>query len=446
MDRTLLKKVDRWLAKHRQEIVEDLVGLVRIPSVSVPDENVPPFGQPCRDVLTYMFDLGRRHGYQTRNYDNYVGAITFSEGKEEVGIWSHLDVVPVPDPAEWDYPPFEGVIVEDRYIIARGVQDNKMTAIGVFHAMNCLRDLGVPMKHRYTLYMGTNEETGMEDVQYFRAHYPCPDLSLVPDAGFPVCCAQRGCLRLGVRIPFLHPVDIQHSNNPSVTPESITARLEDGALLTAEGASDFVYRPVHENNAVLKMLRLLQTRYPDEADAIGGQLSLVSSCDGSAIGLQYADELSGPLMMSATGLSCDDGQLEVSLYAILPVSCDPDALWKIATARAAAAGATLHRISLRPPCSFPMESPVVTRLTDVYNQVMQKDSQPYVMSGGNYAAYLPNAFAYGPGMPGRAFPPHIFRPGRGDYHQCDESDDIEHILNFMRVYAMAICELNDMII
>ena len=83
-------------------------------------------------------------------------------------------------------------------------------------------------------------------------------------------------------------------------------------------------------------------------------------------------------------------------------------------------------------------------MTDVYNEVMGQSSQPYVMSGGNYAAYLPNAFAYGPGMPGRTFPPHIFRKGRGDYHQCDESEDVEHILNFMRVYAMAICSLNEM--
>jgi len=365
MDRTLLKKVDRWLAKHRQEIVEDLVGLVRIPSVSVPDENVPPFGQPCRDVLTYMFDLGRRHGYQTRNYDNYVGAITFSEGKEEVGIWSHLDVVPVPDPAEWDYPPFEGVIVEDRYIIARGVQDNKMTAIGVFHAMNCLRDLGVPMKHRYTLYMGTNEETGMEDVQYFRSHYPCPTLSLVPDAGFPVCCAQRGCLRMGVRIPFPHAVDIRHSNNPSVTPETISARLPDGTLLTAEGASDFVYRPVHGNNAVLKMLRLLQEHFPGQALAIEALVGLISSCDGDGMGIQYADDLSGPLMMSATGLQCDEAHLEATLYAILPVTCDMDALWRNALARTAAAGAQLRQLSLRPPCSFPTEHPIVSLLTGV---------------------------------------------------------------------------------
>lgn len=444
MDHMLLNQVTRWLEAHRRTIMEDLLGLVRIPSVSIPDEAVPPYGQPCRDAISYMLRLGQRHGYQTRNYDNYVGAITFSDGPQEVGFWSHLDVVPVEDPAQWDYPPFEGVVVDDRYLIGRGVQDNKMTAIGVFHVMNCLRDLGVPLRRRYTLYMGTSEETGMEDVQYFRRHYPCPDLSIVPDAGFPVCRAQRGCLRLGVSIPFPHAVEIRHSNNPSVTPEAVAARLPDGSCLRARGVSDFVYRPVHDANAVLRMLQLLQDRYPEQAPAIAALLSLVAPCDGTGLGLAYADELSGPLMMSATGLRCDGQRLEAAVYAILPVTFPADALLKKAEAIADASGAQLHQRSLRPPCSFPTEHPVVSRLTDVYNQVMHQDSRPYVMSGGNYAAYLPNAFAYGPGMPGRAFPPHIFRPGRGDYHQCDESEDMEHVMNFMRVYAMAVCALNEM--
>lgn len=80
-----------------------------------------------------MLSLGRRHGYETRNYDNYVGAIEFQKGDQTVGFWAHLDVVPVPDPGDWDYPPFEATVVEDRYIIGRGVQDNKSPAIGVFH-------------------------------------------------------------------------------------------------------------------------------------------------------------------------------------------------------------------------------------------------------------------------------------------------------------------------
>ena len=62
MDHAFMTKVDQWLKEHRQEIIDDLIGLVRIPSVSVPDEQVPPFGQPCRDALQYMFDLGTRHG------------------------------------------------------------------------------------------------------------------------------------------------------------------------------------------------------------------------------------------------------------------------------------------------------------------------------------------------------------------------------------------------
>ena len=75
---------------------------------------------------------------------------------------------------------------------------------------------------------------------------------------------------------------------------------------------------------------------------------------------------------------------------------------------------------------------------------MGRDSKPFVMSGGNDAAYLPNAFGFGPGMPGREFPPHIFRKGRGDDHQADESEDIDHMLNYMRVYAVSIVALNGM--
>ena len=277
MDQALLARVDEWLAAHRQEIIDDLIGLVRIPSVSVPDEAVPPYGQACRDALQYMFDLGARHGYTSRNYDNYVGAITFSEGEGKVGIWAHLDVVPVPDPADWDYPPFEGTLVENRYLIGRGVQDNKMAAIGVFHVMNCLRELGVPLKHRYSLYMGTSEETGMEDARYFAAHYPCPDLSIVPDTGFPVCCAQRGCMVLGVSVPFAHQVTIRQSNNPSVTPEEITALLEDGRALTARGDSSHIFNAARVDNAILRLLDMLGEEYPAEADKLRKLRALLDS-------------------------------------------------------------------------------------------------------------------------------------------------------------------------
>ena len=444
MDQMLLNRVDNWLAQHRQEIIDDLIGLVRIPSVSIPDEAVPPFGQACRDALSYMYDLGKKHGYTCRDYDHYVGSITFTPGSQTVGIWSHLDVVPVPNPAEWDYPPFEGTLVENRYLIGRGVQDNKMTAIAVFHVMNCLRELGVKLRRSYSLYMGTSEETGMEDARYFTAHYAAPDLSIVPDCGFPVCCAQRGSMTLSIEIPFAQTLIIQQSNNPSVTPEEITALLPDGTSLTAQGDSAHIFNADGIDNAIVKLLKMLAERFPEDAGKLSAVAGWINSWHGETLDIAYADALSGALQMGATGMVWEDGVLKTRLFIILPVSADADEIVSRAQHRAKSIGAVVAKLRARPSCSFPVDNPVVKLLTDVYNSVMHQESEPFVMSGGNYAAYLPNAFGFGPGMPGREFPPHIFRPGRGDYHQCDESEDVEHILNFMRVYAMSIVALDEM--
>lgn len=437
----MLARVDAWLDAHRDEILNDLIGLVRIPSVSDESAEVKPFGQPCRDVLNYMFELGRRHGYETRNYDNYVGAIEFSRGDATVGIWAHLDVVPVEDPSMWDYPPFECTLVEDRYLIGRGVQDNKMPAIGVFHALNCLRDLGVALRHGYTLYMGTNEERGMADVRYFVDHYPCPDLSIVPDCGFPVCIAQRGSMTFRLSVPLRASICIEQGNNPSVTPEQVDAVFEDGRRLTAHGRSTHVYAAEGAPNANMKLLEMLAEASPEDAAALRAVVALCADWRGGALDLACADNLSGALSMAPTRMSVEGGRLCVDVFSVLPVSFDADRMLSLAREAAKARGVELELVRIRKPVSFPEDHPIVPLLTDVYNEVTGYDAKPFVMSGGNYAAYLPNAFGYGPGMPGREFPPHIFREGHGDYHQCDESEDVEHLLAFMRIYVMSILAL-----
>ena len=127
------QEILHFLRINRQAMLRDLAGLVAIPSVSVPDQDIPPFGQPLRDALSYMASLASREGWSYRDYDHYIGRIGCNDETkgEEIGMWSHLDVVPVPDPSAWRYPPFELSVVEDRFLIGRGVQDNKMTAIGI---------------------------------------------------------------------------------------------------------------------------------------------------------------------------------------------------------------------------------------------------------------------------------------------------------------------------
>ena len=441
MDQQLLKQVEDWLEAHRAEIIHDLQELVHIPSVSIPDKEVPPFGPHCRAALAWMYALAEKHGYTSRDFDHYIGAVDFNTGDASVGIWSHLDVVPVPWAEDWVYPPFECTLVEDRYLIGRGVQDNKATAIGVFHVMNCLRDLGVKLRHGYSLYLGTSEETGMEDCRYFASHYPCPDLSIVPDTGFPVCTAQRGCMTIEVSVPFDHPMVIRETNNPSVTPNEIEAELADGTILRVTGDGAHVFKAEGITYAAHVLLEQLAAYYPREREKLRALRDLTKDWDGASLGIAYKDELSGALQTAPTFVCWADGRLSLRMYTIVPVTADGEALTALAARKAQTLGAEARLLKLRPSCSFPADSPIVTSLTGVYNEVMHRDDKPFVMSGGNYAACLPNAFGFGPGMPGREFPPHIFKPGHGDYHQCDESEDVVHILNFMKVYAMSILEL-----
>ena len=186
------QKTEQWIEDKLPEIVRDLTRICRIRSVAEPEgAKVPPYGQGCKEVLEEMLQLGRENGFSVRNYDDYVGCISYGDTSEEyqadaVGIWAHLDVVEEGDKNEWQYSPYEPQ-VKQGYLIARGCQDNKSSAIMGLYVMKYLKEHGIRLRHGLQLYLGTCEEQGMYDLDYYISHYPAPDLSLVPDSGFPVC-------------------------------------------------------------------------------------------------------------------------------------------------------------------------------------------------------------------------------------------------------------------
>ena len=72
----------------------DLRTLVAVPSVGVPGEGGFPFGSACAAVLDAALALGEKYGFVTENHEYCCGSILFGEGEKEVGIVTHLDVVP----------------------------------------------------------------------------------------------------------------------------------------------------------------------------------------------------------------------------------------------------------------------------------------------------------------------------------------------------------------
>ena len=51
MDQVLFDRISQWMDAHADEMAQDIVRLVRIPSVSDPDSDSKPFGPGCRAAL-----------------------------------------------------------------------------------------------------------------------------------------------------------------------------------------------------------------------------------------------------------------------------------------------------------------------------------------------------------------------------------------------------------
>ena len=70
MDSKLYARVDAWFEAHKEELIRDIIRLVRIPSVSDPSSGEAPFGEGCRRAMDEMLQIGREHGFVTEDYDH----------------------------------------------------------------------------------------------------------------------------------------------------------------------------------------------------------------------------------------------------------------------------------------------------------------------------------------------------------------------------------------
>ena len=68
--------------KYFNDVVASIVDVVKFDTSLKPAEGDCPFGKETADCLPYFLDLASKMGFETHNYDNYVGEVIFGEGKE----------------------------------------------------------------------------------------------------------------------------------------------------------------------------------------------------------------------------------------------------------------------------------------------------------------------------------------------------------------------------
>ena len=465
------EEIRRWVQEKMPEVIRDLERICRIRSVAeTKNPQRLPYGQGCVDVLEEMLLIGKENGFTTHNYDNYVGRITWpvqADMENGIGIWAHLDVV---DEGEgWQQDPYSPV-VKNGYMVARGCQDNKSSAIIGLYVLKYMKEHHIIPAHPLGLYVGTCEEKGMHDIDYYLEHYSAPALSLVPDSGFPVCCGERGSFNgeLCATRPCEEILDIICDCGQYTVPDQAIVILrdtqerwqacerlgecfsvvrQDGKIsITASGISTQAANPGKGDSALTRLAeQMVQRKLAGEQELEVFRLVCDINRDhhGTALNICQSDELSGPTVCVATQMRMEEGRAVIGFISKYPFTCSDFPYEQNAGWEAEKRGFTLKTTRLSRSTYFNPDRETVRILTQVSNEVLGREDKPFVMSGGTYARKLPNALAFGAGMPLPPPPEGMFAPGHGDYHQPDESVSLERIRKGLEIYICALLELDE---
>jgi acetylornithine deacetylase/succinyl-diaminopimelate desuccinylase-like protein len=112
--------------KNKDRFLNELLELLRIPSVSARSEHKADMQRCAEAVRQRLLDAGMEKSeiYPTKGHPVIYAEKIIDSSKPTVLVYGHYDVQP-PDPLElWQSGPFEPVIKEDK-LYARGSSDDK---------------------------------------------------------------------------------------------------------------------------------------------------------------------------------------------------------------------------------------------------------------------------------------------------------------------------------
>ena len=121
-----------------------------------------------------------------------------------------------------------------------------------------------------------------------------------------------------------------------------------------------------------------------------------TSCDGSGIGLKFADEY-GDLTLCNGIIKTENGVVSCTIDIRVPVTLKADEVRKMCADRLEDENGRMEILNIGDPLFFPRESPLVNALYKAYTDVTGDiENKPMVIGGGTYAKSLKNIIAFGP--------------------------------------------------
>ena len=463
------EKIDAYIDSKKDEMIEDLKTLVRIDSQRGRAKEGKPFGDGPAKAVAAAEGLMKQYGLQTTNYDNYVVTGDFGTQEKALDILAHLDVVPVTE--DWTVTePFQPKVVDGR-IYGRGTADDKGPAIAALYALRAIRELGLPMKKSVRLILGSDEECGSGDLEYYYAKEQEAPYTFTPDADFPLINIEKGSFKGEFSADFpaedakAYVVSFTSGDKVNVVParatlvvagvevavvEEAAARVTaqtnvafttesqaDGTVkVSAKGVAAHASTPAEGKNALTATLRLITALPLDATKGLTALLGLEAlfpyedTC-GKQAGIDRENEESGALTLCFSIMDYTPEHLHAIFDARLPIGCTKENTSYPVKEALAQYGITLDNDELREPHCVPGDSWFVQTLLGSYERYFGKKGKALSTGGGTYVHELERGVAFG------CMVPEVDNHMHGD----DEFMEIEMLLRSAKIFADAILKI-----
>ncbi|MFY9233000.1 MAG: Sapep family Mn(2+)-dependent dipeptidase [Fimbriimonadaceae bacterium] len=450
-----VERIQGWLREHEQELLDDTVRMLRIPSIETEAQPGAPFGQANRHALDLALEIGDRWGMRTKDLEGHIGYAEFGEGEKLIISLGHLDVVPVGH--GWKHEPF-GAEIDEGYIYARGAEDDKGPTMASFYAaraiMQCVPDLGCRIRQVF----GCDEESGFECVKRYMQTEEAPTFGVAPDSGWPLYHAEKGIanlkVSLGIAPSELQILEIAGGQRPNIVIDACEATVRvadsarkhvdvklsdswdrniewswvsDGVLsIKAQGKAAHGSTPFNGDSAAIRLFRFLVEISPLSTEGYYRELFESSHISGAGLGIHGRDDVSHDLTCNLGIVGKQSDRISLLYNIRYPTTWKGDMLRALCEAYLASLDADwkLDSMDDSPSLYFPLEHPLVKTICEVVREETGEDKPPGVMGGGTYARAIPNTVSIGTGW-----------EGDGKAHETDERLKVEHLFKMSRIYG-----------
>lgn len=280
--------IQKYIEDNKDRFLNELFELLKIPSVSADPQFSDDVVEAAHYVKSKLQEAGADKAEVCPTDGNPIvyGEKIVDPNKPTVLVYGHYDVQPADPYEEWDQPPFEPV-VKDEKIYARGACDDKgqmFMHVKAFEFMNQTGNLPCNMK----FIIEGEEEVGSPNVSTFALNNQeklKADILLLSDTG--MISNEQPSLPVGLRGLCYLEVNVQGPNrdlhsgvyggaiaNPAIELSNMIASLKDeNGRINIPGFYDKVQEPAEEEKAKIKDIPVYDEEFKKavNVDALNGE-------------------------------------------------------------------------------------------------------------------------------------------------------------------------------